>query len=174
MKKSFVPFVLVVVLLSVQSVSHASLLFTANLNGDQEVPPPVRVTNGSGFGTVVLDDTETMITVNLSWQNLNASALAGHIHGPAPVGVNAGVIFPLPGVTGTSGAVGPLNFPVTPTQVSQLKKHLWYFNIHTPAPAGYPGGEIRGQITPEPSTIVLLLIGGAGFGATWLRKRRAK
>jgi hypothetical protein len=65
---------------------------------------------------------------------------AGHFHGPAPAGSNAGVVVPF---------AGPLASPIigsatlTPAQVDQLKSGLWYINLHT---AANPGGEIRGQV----------------------------
>jgi CHRD domain-containing protein/PEP-CTERM motif-containing protein len=45
-----------------------------------------------------------------------------------------------------------------------------YINFHT---VQFPGGEIRGTINvvPEPSSVVLLTIGGAaGLGWVWLRR----
>ena len=32
-------------------------------------------------------------------------------------------------------------------QVQDMRNQLWYLNIHTSA---FPGGEIRGQVTPAP------------------------
>src|SRR5262249_32751162 len=49
-----------------------------------------------------------------------------------------------------------------------------YFNIHTAAPAGFPGGEIRGFLAaqlPEPATVVLVGSGLIGIVAI-SRKRR--
>lgn len=130
--------------ISTLSVNAASY-FTANLNGAQEVPP--NSSTATGFGRVTLNDTETQITVSVYYGNpiaLNSGVIAGHIHGPAPVGANGPVIFDLSPTTGvTNGSVVNLNFSVTPAQVADLKAGLWYFNIHT---SGSPGGEIRGQI----------------------------
>jgi hypothetical protein len=72
----------------------------------------------------------------------------GHIHGPAAVDENAGILFPFTGVpAATSGFVPEQTFAITPTQVTQLKAGQFYFNIHTDINGG---GEIRGQIGPVP------------------------
>src|SRR5262245_5766390 len=47
-----------------------------------------------------------------------------------------------------------------------------YFNIHTAAPNGFPGGEIRGFLVaavPEPTTFILV---GFGVGAILALRRR--
>jgi hypothetical protein len=152
------------------------------LGPEQEPPPPVRISNGSGFGTVVLDSTETMLSVNMTWQDLNVAAAASHIHCCAGPGFNAGVaidfvpagfpsaisgsfshVFDLTDaasygagfLTTHSGDVDAARSAV----VAGLLGGLTYLNIHTPMPLGYPGGEIRGQlhVIPEPSSALLLL-----------------
>jgi len=49
-----------------------------------------------------------------------------------------------------------------------------YLNIHTAAPLGFPGGEIRGfLVAPEPGTLLLLSTGFAGLaGIAWRRHHR--
>ena len=131
-------------------------LFTATLNGSQEVPPNASTATGSG--TVFLNDAQTTITVNLNFAGLAAPATMAHIHGPASPGTNAPVIFPFTGVpNATSGTIPEQTFAITPTQVSQLMNGLFYFNVHN---ATFPGGEIRGQISgsapppsPTPNTV---------------------
>jgi hypothetical protein len=44
-----------------------------------------------------------------------------------------------------------------------------YINFHT---TQFGGGEIRGAIIPEPSTMALVSLGGVAFGAVALKKRR--
>jgi hypothetical protein len=126
---------------------------------------------------VILDDVADTITVDLSFQDLLTGAFAAHIHGPAPPGVNAIVLFPLNlgGASNqTSGTIPTQVFAITPAQIGQLESGLFYVNVHT---AVFPGGEIRGQLepaatVPEPTTVTLLGLGALGLaGYVWRRKR---
>ena len=94
----------------------------------------------------MLDATETMITVNLTFSGLTGGpATMGHIHGPANPGTNASVIFPFTGVpSATAGSIPQQTFAITPTQVMQLRNGMNYFNVHN---STFPGGEVRGQVT---------------------------
>jgi hypothetical protein len=59
------------------------------------------------------------------------------------------VIFPFSGVpAATSGAIPQQSFAISTTQVGYLTSGLLYFNVHS---STFPGGEIRGQILPEPT-----------------------
>ncbi|HEY1469481.1 MAG TPA: CHRD domain-containing protein [Candidatus Acidoferrum sp.] len=137
---------------------RADSIFTAMLNGAQE---PTTST-ATGFGTVILNTAQTMITVNESWSGLiGGPATATHIHCCALPGVNAGVLFPFAGVpAATSGSIPTQTFAITPIEVAELEAGLMYMNIHD---VEFPGGEIRGQIlpasTPEPASLGLLGLG---------------
>lgn len=123
--------------------------FIASLNGAQEVPPSG--SGGTGSGTVVLNVAETMITVNMNFSGLGSNANAAHIHGPAPPGVENNVVFGLAGVpAATSGAIPEQTFTISAAQVADLKNGLYYFNVHT---TNFSGGEIRGQITQQPTAV---------------------
>jgi hypothetical protein len=180
------------------SVVNAATVFTASLDPSQEVPPPVRISNGSGSGLVTLDPMTFLLSVDLSWQNLNAPASAAHIHCCAPPGANAPVAVDFvpvgfPSVTtGTFMHVFDLNntasyggqylnmvhggnvIAARDAFVTGLNAGLTYLNIHTPAPLGYPAGEIRGQLEaiPEPSTYALLGTGLLGILAGARLRRR--
>jgi hypothetical protein len=110
--------------------------YAATLDGLQEVPPNPSPATGSGSFTL---DAAKMLHFNIVFSGLLAPETASHIHGPAPRGVNAGVIFPLPLGSPKVGTVGPL----TPVQEVDLNAGLLYVNIHSQL---FPGGEIRGQI----------------------------
>jgi len=126
-------------------VNSGARVFTAILDGAQEVPPtnsPAR-----GIGIVTLSADEATARVSLTFSGLSSPQTMAHIHGFAVPGVNAPIIFPLP-----NGTFSDFQIALTPVQVRNLKAGLMYFNVHT---ENFPGGEIRGQINaaPDPSTI---------------------
>ena len=138
--KNFV-FVLLLLVLSATGVS-AQQRFVAALSGAQEVPANTSAARGTC--TIVLNAAETQITVNCTFSGFVTNLSAGHIHGNAGPGTNAGVLFGFTGIpNSTSGSFGPLNFAITPQQVADMRAHLHYVNLHTVA---LPGGEIRGQV----------------------------
>ncbi len=109
---------------------------TIPLAGQNEVPP--NASGGSGTGKVELDG--NVIKWTVTYSGTTGPVTAGHFHGPAAAGANAGVVVPF---------AGPLASPIvgsatlTPAQVDQVKQGLWYINLHT---ATHPGGELRGQV----------------------------
>jgi hypothetical protein len=147
---------------------RADTIFTAKLTGAQE---PTAST-ATGFGKVLLNAAQDMITVDLSWVGLiGGPATVAHIHCCAPPGTNAGVLFPFAGVPNTtSGSIPEQTFAITPIQVTELEAGLMYFNIHD---AQFPGGEIRGQIlaAPEPASLALLAF-GLLFATLYVAKAR--
>ncbi|HEY0048113.1 MAG TPA: CHRD domain-containing protein [Pyrinomonadaceae bacterium] len=138
-------------ILCLSSVAGAEISFTATLSGAQEVPPTA--SSAKGFGIVTLNDAETQIRFSLTFSGLGSSQTASHIHGAAPLGANAPVLFNIGSTGSTGGTFTALTQAVTPAQVQQLKSGLWYFNVHSNA---LPTGEIRGQILPAPPFIANL------------------
>jgi hypothetical protein len=69
----------------------------------------------------------------------------------------------------SGGVVSPMigNTVINDTQEADLLAGLWYVNIHSSV---FPGGEIRGQVVPEPTTICLLGLGGLLLSRSRKRK----
>ncbi len=82
----------------------------------------------------------------LNWQfyyeQLTGLPTAAHVHGPANMGVNSGVLLGL-GDVSSSPVSGTGAF--TEANVNHMRNGLTYINLHT---AENPAGEIRGQIYP--------------------------
>ncbi|HET6409184.1 MAG TPA: CHRD domain-containing protein [Chthoniobacteraceae bacterium] len=123
---------------------------------------------------IFFNDVTLSLTINIAWgsangfTNLTGNAIDGHIHGPTLSGGTASFLqnasvaigFPaLPGGTwNPSASGGSFSGSVTlnSTQATQLLEGKFYINIHTSANSG---GEIRGNIVPEPTSLVLLSLG---------------
>ncbi|MFN2530696.1 MAG: PQQ-dependent sugar dehydrogenase [Pyrinomonadaceae bacterium] len=118
-----------------------SLLFVASLDGSHEVPSNNSIATGSA--TLLLAPDEKTARVSLNFSDLSSSQTAAHIHGPAPAGVSAPVLFPLP-----AGQVNDFEITLLPGQAADLKNGLWYINVHS---SNFTNGEIRGQFASSAS-----------------------
>lgn len=116
--------------------------YEATLAASQEVPPAN--SSGGGKAEVQVNTDTYALTWKVTYAGLTGAATAGHIHGPAAAGANAGVVVPFANV-GTQPVSGQAR--ITAAQYGDLAAGLWYVNIHTPT---YPGGEIRGQLRKRP------------------------
>jgi hypothetical protein len=123
----------------IPAMAQRATEFMANLNAGQEVPPGT--SNGMGVAFLNIDG-QGRLCVSLSVQGLEGQIVAAHIHGPAAPGVNAAVLFDLrPNGSPINICVGP----PTSDQLRDLRRGLWYLNVHTSEVAA---GEVRGQIMP--------------------------
>ncbi len=116
----------------------ATVKFHATLAPAAEVPPVADA--GSGTADATLDTATHTLTYTLTFGGFTSPVTMAHFHGPAAVGVNAGVAVPL-GVNPTSPLSGQAT--LTPAQQAALLSGKWYANVHT---AAHPKGAARGQL----------------------------
>ena len=119
--------------------SQKMQIFEANLSATQEVP--TNTSTATGAAEVQFNENTNMLSWKVTYTGLTGPATAGHIHGPAPAGQNAGVLIPFAGNMNAQPVMGEMT--VTPAQYADMAAGLYYVNIHT---ARFPGGEIRGQL----------------------------
>ncbi len=84
------------------------------------------------------------LTWTVTYSGLSGPVTAGHVHGPAAPGANAGVLVPFSG-----DLASPIKGSATLTdaQISDLEAGKLYVNLHT---ADNKPGEIRGQLMRTP------------------------
>jgi hypothetical protein len=129
------------VLLTTAGAQAATVNFSATIDGPQEPTPSTAVWNG----TFVMDTVANTLSINVvdsGGPALTSAEIAAHIHGFAPPGTPAGILFGLP-LGSPKNAVW--NF--LEAQEPSIIGGLTYVNIHT---INFPAGEIRGQILPDP------------------------
>jgi len=114
--------------------------FTGKLSGANEVP--VNASPGTGSVEATLDKQTKMLTWTVTYSGLTGPVRAGHFHGPAAAGANAGVALGF-----ANGVDSPIKGTATLTdaQVADVLAGKWYVNLHT---AAHPGGEVRAQLAP--------------------------
>jgi hypothetical protein len=111
-------------------------------SGSQEVP--ANASTATGTITGIYNDFTNTIFYSITFSGLSSNTTMAHFHGPAAVGVGAGVMighagFPTAVTSGTYAASNVL----TDAQEVSLLAGLVYSNIHT---VNYGPGEIRAQI----------------------------
>lgn len=121
------------------SASAATVKFHATLSPTVEVPPTK--STGSGEATATLDTATHELTWDVTFKGFTSDVTAAHIHGPAEVGKNAGVVVPL-GTAPKSPIKGSAK--LTEEQQKELQAGTMYVNVHT---KNNPSGAIRGQLT---------------------------
>jgi hypothetical protein len=128
--------------------------FRVPLTGAEEVPP--RATQASGVARIRIEDGEIEFDVRIT-NPAHESFTAGHIHGRAARGANAGVVRFLYPTVAENTEFESRGFPtgerlrvegegsITPTLASDIctQPELFYVNFHT---TQFPGGAIRGQL----------------------------
>lgn len=112
----------------------------AKLSGATEVP--ANASAGTGTLDASLDKQSNVLTWTVSYSGLTGPVKAGHFHGPAAAGANAGVAL---GFTGSVESPIKGSATLSAAQAADVLAGKWYVNLHT---AANPGGELRGQVMP--------------------------
>ena len=153
----------------VTSQARASIIpLGAVIDGPQANAGAGSGSPGTGTADILFNDVTSELSWNIVWADLIGDETVMHFHGPAFPNQNAGVQVDVGGISGISSpSIG--STIISAGQAADLQAGLWYINIHTTRD---PGGEIRGQVVPEPGTLTLM-----GAAAGWMirirRKRRA-
>jgi glucose/arabinose dehydrogenase len=127
----------------------APVLMQASLLGAYQNPPVDEP--GRGFGSFTLIGNQ--LTFNVTYQGLSGPASMAHIHGPAPIGQDAGVMIdfdPFKGSGYGSNGVVSGSVALNAAQLAAVIEGQTYCNFHT---AAHGGGEIRGQIVPQSTAV---------------------
>ena len=123
-------------------LGHADQLnLGATLSGAAEVPP--NTSTGMGQLQAEFDKATNTLSYTLRFSGLSGPVKAGHFHGPAEAGKNAGVALGISNI-GESPVQG--RAVLNAAQAADLLAGKWYVNLHT---AANPGGEVRGQVGVE-------------------------
>lgn len=166
------------------TVAVGSVVALASLSSAQVVmfnldfvPEAGVTTSAIGSGTAELNTDTNLFSWNFSFSGLTSGLSNAHFHGPATTEGTAGVLVPIPHTTGVTSGTLIGSATVSDIIEGHLLDHLTYANLHTasdPDPnIGYPSGEIRGQVVPEPGTYALFA-GLAALGGVFFWRRRSR
>ncbi len=173
------------------SAAAHEIYVTTTMSGAAEAP--ANASPGTGTASVLLDLDTGLMTINAQFSGLTGNTTAAHIHGltAVPLTGTAGVMTVTPSFTGFPLGVtsGTYSFSYDMTQASSynasfvtaqgglsnaynafqlgLNSGRTYLNIHT---STFGGGEIRGFLVPEPTTLGLL----GGVSLVTLARRRGR
>jgi len=173
-------FAVISLFIMIGSQAQAAIIeFDFSLNGDQEVGPVA--TSASGHAVMTYDTITEILNYQITITGLDLDGfqtasvdddiVGMHFH-HAVAGSNGGVVFFISNdddllidpILGTvSGSWGPSDGIAG--SITDLLAGELYINVHTQA---VPSGEIRGQATrvqsvPEPSVLLLLMLGIVGI-----------
>lgn len=112
------------------------LVYTATLDGAQQVPPTTSTATGSAV--IVIDRDKNTFNFIISISGLGSPETGAYIQGFAEPGVNAPVLFSLP-----LGALKMGSWSFAEADELSVITGLTYLNVCT---INSPGGEIRGQV----------------------------
>lgn len=149
--------------------SGATIVYDFILSGAEENPPVA--TPGTGIANVTLDTETNFLTWDVDFSALSGTYTNAHFHGPAAPGSNASPFLGIHQAELVGQNSGNLNGSATLSETNKqiILDGLAYINIHS---SEHAGGEIRGQVVPEPGTYALFAGLIALGGVVWFRRRR--
>jgi hypothetical protein len=127
------------------SASAGGRPFSTTLTGADEAPGPGDP-DASGFVSLSLNQGQAEVCFDLSWEDIDGTVFAAHIH-VAPPGVPGPIVVPLfmgesfPGTGRDSGCVGGVDQALI--KAIRHDPAAYYVNIHSDV---FPAGAIRGQL----------------------------
>lgn len=117
--------------------------FATTLTGAAEVP--AADPDASGSASIFLNQGLGAVCFDLSWENIDGTVFAAHIHF-APAGANGGIVVPLfAGSFGGTDSVSGCVEGVDRDLIKAIRQNpsAYYVNVHSTI---FPGGAIRGQL----------------------------
>ncbi len=140
-------------LLSFAQIANNRILFTAELNGQQEAPPVN--TTAQGLATFLVSEDRSTVLIHGVFTGLSGPVTGCHLH-LAPEGVAGPVFFDLSAqVVGNSLRA---DVPLPAGFFTNALNNRLYLNVHT---AAHPSGEIRGQLSIKTDVIFGTALDGA-------------
>ena len=137
--------VFAVVLPTGAGAADAGRPFATTLTGAAEVPPADP--DASGSAAILLNQGLGTVCFDLSWENVDGTVFAAHIH-VAPAGTNGPIVVPLfagsfAGTDSVSGCVENIDRDLI--KAIRQDPSAYYVNVHSMP--NFLGGAIRGQLS---------------------------
>ncbi|MEO5906247.1 MAG: CHRD domain-containing protein, partial [Saprospiraceae bacterium] len=157
MNRKLLPLLLLLSVLWTNAYSDhlsSSILFSAQLSGENQVPAVT--TNGQGVAFFTFDEKKSTLYFSVSLSSLSSPINGMHIH-EGPVGENGPVIINLTPFLNGNRAKGSIQ-NVSRQTIAKMITGDYYINVHT---ENHPGGEIRGQVELETDTRFAAVLSGA-------------
>ncbi len=136
-----------------QVIPDGIIFAFGRLDGSQEIPAVS--TAASGTYAVTGNTAAGTVIAHVNTSGID-DATAAHLH-DGYAGTNGGVAIGLTQDSGNVALWSAIDAPADAAQLAALSSGRYYANVHTPA---NPGGEIRGQVTPESIEVLFTAMNG--------------